>query len=1110
MSYIPLENTIDFIKDLYARKEFHSLEVNKKDSINEHKDHLVLQSYQRSIPKYINPNTTYHRIVLKWGTGTGKSLEMIFIARDYIKLFKQEYNKKAVGKMNRKEFINLQMNTPTVYIIGFTKDAIIKEFLKWPELGFISYKEKIEMEELRKNAESNLSIDVKKYSEFLSKIIKRIHTKKKGGFYKFIGYKKLVNDLFTAKENTTIEKTLEMIEKNVAKGKITLVDAIMDEVSKGNLFLNRQLLESFRHSVIMCDEIHNTYNTYLKNNWGLAIQFILDYFPDLPAVFVSATPINNSPSEIVDLLNMLLPQNKKLIKSELFTPDHRLKSGTLQKIATASIGYFSFLQVDDPNLYPRFEYIGNEIKSIPYIKFYPVVMSPMHQKTYDETENNDEDDVSYNDNITQNDNITHNLHILNDMVFPNPDSTTVGLYDVSKLKTIIGNASTKWKDKVGIDVNTEGVVEFYHGSFLHRDKIGQYSAKYKKLIDDVIRIIKKGTTDHSGEKIFIYHHNVKNSGVLLIEEMIKENGIIGPNANTVSTTLCVFCGEQYGKHKHIKHSFKPVRYIIAHNYIKQAELKTNLFRFNTAQNKFGEDYKIVIGSRKVSESYEFKDVRHHFIMGLPVNISTLLQLIGRTRRQNSHSNLPESMRSVSYYIFVYLDRKDKSLVNKNVIALQNPTNEANKWVDKMKDYVEIQKIETELNSHAVDAPLNRKLIETTFDTTKPKLGDLYFNPLIDTSRIVKTTLTFNAYGYYQEEINEIIIIIKRLFLNFPIYTYDELYYYVKNPPFNVQINCSYISEYNFIIALNYLTFNLMEPNFNSHLTEWEIIHSMFNPREKYILNDRINKIVHIDKYYILLPVINGVELRDVYSYFPQEQEKVKTTYSILNYINKEKTESDYNFKKMSLVNVMDIFKYNTDFILKLLIEIIENKVMKRPSLKIFNEIEQLFVDLKLIYYKKDLKNVKMQFKKDPIGYLDQNVVRVFDGTWNVVDRHQVIDIKYKENDDIIGYFVNDSSGKITMKLRNPIQKINVNTLDTRKIEKGTVCETKSKVELISLLKKLHIPLSEVTDNRADPKIKIICTSIRNKLIDLEIKERQKGSTKKYLYMFNEENPLTAF
>jgi hypothetical protein len=43
-------------------------------------------------------------------------------------------------------------------------------------------------------------------------------------------------------------------------------------------------------------------------------------------------------------------------------------------------------------------------------------------------------------------------------------------------------------------------------------------------------------------------------------------------------------------------------------------------------------------------------------------------------------------------------------------------------------------------------------------------------------------------------------------------------------------------------------------------------------------------------------------------------------------------------------------------------------------------------------------------------------------------------------------------------------------------------------------------------NKSDIRIKKLCSIIKNKLIDNEIKERQKESRLKYIYLWNDELP----
>lgn len=111
---------------------------------------------------------------------------------------------------------------------------------------------------------------------------------------------------------------------------------------------------------------------------------------------------------------------------------------------------------------------------------------------------------------------------------------------------------------------------------------------------------------------------------------------------------------------------------------------------------------------------------------------------------------------------------------------------------------------------------------------------------------------------------------------------------------------------------------------------------------------------------------------------------------------------------------------------------------------------------------------------------------------------------YKENNIVIGY---DDKIKTSIapkfKLRNPIQNIR-QFKDTRHIEKGSICVTRSKEYLRGIAKKLDInPSTTVKDGIDD-----LCTKIRTRLIYYELKARSSGSNLKYFYFIHEIKPET--
>jgi hypothetical protein len=135
----------------------------------------------------------------------------------------------------------------------------------------------------------------------------------------------------------------------------------------------------------------------------------------------------------------------------------------------------------------------------------------------------------------------------------------------------------------------------------------------------------------------------------------------------------------------------------------------------------------------------------------------------------------------------------------------------------------------------------------------------------------------------------------------------------------------------------------------------------------------------------------------------------------------------------------------------------------------------------------------------PLGYMVGRIIRLYNpasGKWievnkTAMNRHTA----YKENDIIIGY-LESASDHMKFKLRKPVQKIK-STNDIRTIEKGIVCETKNKNILLEIIASLGISVSKL--DKTDSRVKKLCEIIKQRLIELEIKERTRGSQMKWLY-----------
>lgn len=730
----------------YKELRIADIEINNKSDIN-------LQGYQLTgaqlfVKNLFNPNTLYKRLLINWQTGVGKSIAAISIGNEFIKQFQERY---ALGEKSNK----------MVCVLGFsTSETIQADLIKYPELGYVTE------EEVQKYVKMLIDDDPK-LSQYSAVLHRRLSDKTLGGNYRFFGYREFVNNLF-------------IITEYGISNKITVQDlfsfddnSIETLIEKKYITLNNQLLDSLKNGLIIADEIHNVYNSLESNNYGLAIQYVLDILKEEAprAVFMSATPLTGNASEVIDLLNLLNP-GIKLSRNDYFYKDsdgiYQLKSNALNTITELSIGKVSYLLDTDTSAYPERIFVGQDIIGIPYIKINESDYSELHLKAL-----NKEKEITPN--------VQSQSYTLYDMVFPNPDtSQDYGLYN--DIIPVLQNASQEWKQSVDLEIYTREGTTVISGSFLHKENLAKYSKKYYNVLVDILDLIQ----NKKHGKIMIYHHRVQLSGVLILQEIFRKNGFIDESEDPNNSTLCVICGVSLSDHnsknkdkdnsKNKDHDYKPCRFIMAHSKLNKVFMKRNIAKFNDISNLHGNEYKLLIGSRIIREGLNFTAIRYQYILSLPINFPILIQVLGRVVRKFSHQDLPVEERNVYIKIFA------------------SPL-EIIKYKLKAKEYLVIQEVERALRINAVDNFINYKRVVSNID----KLESLKFNP----KNIEKPAITrkyFDAYKYNDEEILLIKKLISLLFEKRKVWTYNDIVLGIKDIG-NVNYNLELIDSGNIELAL---------------------------------------------------------------------------------------------------------------------------------------------------------------------------------------------------------------------------------------------------------------------------------------------------------------------
>ena len=470
---------------------------------------LTLHSYQKFVGNFMNPNTPYTRLFLQWSPGMGKTIASLSLALKFINYYNKEQESGS-------------QNIGSVWIIGFTEHIFRSDLIKFPEFGFVTDAELKIMSRLKELAQQGSTCDIERINELRASINRRLGNRKGNGFFKFMGYKSLLNKLFLSRNKDVVLTNLP--EKQIA-------EMILNQT----IVLNKELINEMKNSLIICDEIHNVYNSAEKNNWGVALQTILNYDPTIRAVFLSATPFNNSPTELIDLLNLITSRHDypEFKKSDFFTKDEDVIENKIQYIKEILTGRISFITNNDSRYFPAKGYIGESIAGIDYLKFVRCPMSKFHYNTYKK--------------LNVNNTLGPESQYLIDFALPDPNIKNpwdgLGIYKTTDVKTVYNDAPSKWKTTYKLFYSENEVLA---GDILniesgHLDKI---SSKYYRMTRDIINCIKlrKG-------KIFIYHNVIHMSGVLFIGEVLRANGFISEHSSSSETTRCSICGNERNKHK---------------------------------------------------------------------------------------------------------------------------------------------------------------------------------------------------------------------------------------------------------------------------------------------------------------------------------------------------------------------------------------------------------------------------------------------------------------------------------------------------------------------------------------------------------------------------------
>ena len=178
-----------------------------------------------------------------------------------------------------------------------------------------------------------------------------------------------------------------------------------------------------------------------------------------------------------------------------------------------------------------------------------------------------------------------------------------------------------------------------NGNFSPDGKLGLYSPKFYKILENINRFVKGET---STGKVLYYSDFRKDSGSEAFEQILLENGYEKYDHNKKDINTLISEGS------------KKKRYTFLTGEEEQELRKYNKEAFNHDENVRGEYIQIILISSAGAEGISLKCVRQVHIMEPFWNYIRIDQVFGRAIRMKSHINdaLPKDERNVEQYLYL--------------------------------------------------------------------------------------------------------------------------------------------------------------------------------------------------------------------------------------------------------------------------------------------------------------------------------------------------------------------------------------------------------------------------------------------------------------------------
>lgn len=583
--YTPIKEG-EFEKNTCNKKEFKKYVYNLKYNKTSLTKYALLP-HQQFLANYINPKTPYKGMLIYHETGTGKTCTAISIAENF---------KEDLKKRNKKCII---LCTDTV------KDEFYRTISSPDSSSF--------------KCTGDTYTESDDFNESQKDLNKRIDQ-----YYTFYTYQKFGKEFFG---------------KDFKK-------EFIDETKKN------EIKKAYSNSFIIVDEAHNLRGKVETSDTSFlthrAIDLISTYAENVKILFLTATPMFDTPIEIIWILNVLIRVNNDTIdelnEQEIFNISNDGYSITdvgKEKLIRAFKGKVSYLKTGNPNTFPlklfeetqnfkytpSHDYNGHKLmeKDTIYNDFFKLTLSPISDSHYDIISK------------AQNDQKQDKFHML-----------MMQLHNVSwysQNNSLISDGGFKGGGlQKHFDITDHGVYTPKTPNVLRQ--LATYAPKINNIVNQILEMSSNGIA-------FVFSQFIP-AGIIPIILALEDNGFSKYKKNASFNHL-----------KNRKSSVDRGKYIVMTSSPIFNSKKDYFNIARSSENANGNLIRVIIVSKTGGEGLDLKYIRQVHILEPHFHFSHIEQAVGRAIRNNSHRELPLEKRNctIYYHSTIYPEANDKETVD---------------------------------------------------------------------------------------------------------------------------------------------------------------------------------------------------------------------------------------------------------------------------------------------------------------------------------------------------------------------------------------------------------------------------------------------------------------